>query len=103
MRQGRGGGSAGADAEDREPSECPGLRGGLHWSPAVPVCWSGSHGETCSSGQLSEASGSPPEQEKSNQARTGVVLGAGFWMWPGRMGHVYTDSEGPAITHVESL
>lgn len=24
-------------------------------------------------------------------------------MWPGRMGHVYTDSKGPAITHVESL
>lgn len=40
---------------------------------------------------------------RSHQARTGVVLGAGFWMWPGRMGHVYTDSEGPATPHVESL
>ena len=72
--------AAEGNAEAREPSECLGLRGGL-CCPRVPVSWAGGvcgRGETCSSGQRPEASGRPPEREKSGQARTGIALGAGL-------------------------
>lgn len=69
--------AAEGNAEAREPSERLGLRGGLR-CPRVPVSWGGGRGETCSSRQRPESSGRPPEREKSGQARTGIVLGAGF-------------------------